>query len=67
MRRRQSQVGKLLWAESDAGVTLGARLLDFLDSAHARRYWGHWKGVRILIAYTIWFVRFRNHPANRTL
>jgi hypothetical protein len=31
-----------------------SRLLDFLDSPRARRYWSGWKGVRNVIAYTIW-------------
>jgi len=39
--------------------------LDFLDSPRARRYWSGWKGVRNLIAYSIWWFRFRNHAANR--
>jgi hypothetical protein len=43
-----------------AGVTLASGLLDFLDSPRARRYWSGWKGVRCVIAYTIWWFRFRN-------
>lgn len=40
-----------------------SKLLDFLDYGRAKRYWGHWKGVRTLLAYTTWFVRSRRHPA----
>jgi hypothetical protein len=43
-------------------VRLGSKLLDSLDSDAARRHWGHWKGVRIVVAYTIWFFRFRHQP-----
>ncbi len=46
-------------------MRLGGPLLDFLESDRARNHWGRWKGVRTLIAYSIWWVRFRHHPANR--
>jgi hypothetical protein len=42
-------------------VNLGTRVLDFLDSPRARRYWSGWKGARCIIAYTIWFLRFRGY------
>jgi hypothetical protein len=44
-------------------MILFRRALDFLDSSHARRYWSGWKGVRCVIAYTIWWFRFRRHSA----
>jgi hypothetical protein len=36
-------------------------LLDFLDSDRAKGRWGEWKGVRCVIAWSIWFFRFRHH------
>ena len=41
------------------GVKFAARVLDSLDSDRARNRWGRWNGVRNVIAYTIWFFRFR--------
>ncbi len=43
------------------GVTPGlfTRLLHFLDSDRAKRRLARWKGIRNLIAYAIWFFRFR--------
>src|SRR6266566_7919981 len=41
----------------------GTKLLDFLDSDRAKRYWGRWKFVRCLVAWTIWFCRYRRPPA----
>ena len=40
-------------------MSVGARFLDFLESDRARNHWGHWKVIRNLIAYAIWFFRFR--------
>ena len=48
-------------------LTAVRNVLDFLDSDRAKRHWGRWKVVRSVIAYSIWFVRFRNHPARRKL
>jgi hypothetical protein len=44
-------------------MTVLSRLLDLLDSDRAKRRWGRWPGVRCVIAYTIWFFRYRRHPA----
>ena len=43
-------------------VRIGSRLLDFLDSDRAKRHWGRWKFVRCLVAWTIWFCRYRRPP-----
>ena len=40
-------------------------LLAFLESDRARNHWGRWKGVRLLITCSIWWFRFRHHPARR--
>ena len=52
---------------SSRGTFRAPGVHDFLDSDRAKRHWGHWRGVRCVIAYSIWFVRFRNHPARRKL
>ena len=31
----------------------------WLDREPARRRWGRWKGVRSVVAYVIWYVRYR--------
>ena len=46
-------------------MVLGTRLLYLLESDCARKPWGRWKGVRVLIAYPIWWFRFHHHPARR--
>jgi hypothetical protein len=35
------------------------RLVDALDSHAARRRWGRWPVVRVVIAYLIWFAKYR--------
>lgn len=32
------------------------RIFRALDSPRARKRWGHWKGLRIPIAWLCWFV-----------
>jgi hypothetical protein len=34
------------------------RLVDALDSHTARRCWGRWPVVRVVIAYGIWLVKY---------
>jgi hypothetical protein len=45
-------------------AAIASRLLDFLDSPRARRYWSGWTGVRCVIAYTVWW--FRSAAIRRT-
>jgi len=34
-------------------------MLLWLDSDRARKQWGYWPGVRIVISYAIWWFRWR--------
>jgi hypothetical protein len=35
------------------------RIVDALDSHAARRIWGRWPVVRVVLAYGIWLARYR--------
>jgi hypothetical protein len=37
------------------------RLIVWLDDFPQRQQWGRWQGVRNVIAWSIWFVRYRRH------
>jgi len=54
----ERQIGRAVTSFERTAVFLSLTL-DFIDSPRARRHWSDWQGVRNLIAYTIWFCRFR--------
>jgi hypothetical protein len=35
-------------------------VIAWLDGFGPRRIWGRWPGVRVVLAYSIWFVRYRH-------
>jgi hypothetical protein len=44
------------------------RLVDRLDAHGARRVWGRWQAVRVVIAYAIWLAKYRlrrSHQSHR--
>jgi hypothetical protein len=34
-------------------------LIIWLDSEVARRRWGRWKGIRVVLAYLVWYARYK--------